>query len=161
MGSPSPTSTYASSLSRTRRRFFWWENVDEIMFAFSCSGPCLIFSGLGELFHSISGIRPSASSELMLFTAETSLCFVIASLSRISISCLKHGLNPWCVSHNAAKLDFPGFASAIPDIHSRMISNGLSGTDYGPIARLQQTANGRVLKSSHRVGSLSPIAVGA
>src|SRR5262245_45399893 len=33
MGSPSPTSTYAISLPRTRRRFFWYGNAAEIMFA--------------------------------------------------------------------------------------------------------------------------------
>src|SRR5947209_16440643 len=32
MGSPSPTSTYAISLPRTRRRCFWYGNVAEIMF---------------------------------------------------------------------------------------------------------------------------------
>src|SRR5262249_136456 len=33
MGSPSPTSTYAISLPRTCRRFFWYGNAAEIMFA--------------------------------------------------------------------------------------------------------------------------------
>ena len=33
MGSPSPTSTYAISLPRTRRRFFLYGNAAEIMFA--------------------------------------------------------------------------------------------------------------------------------
>src|SRR5580765_4785602 len=33
MGSPSPTSTYAISLPRTRRRCFWYGNVAEIMLA--------------------------------------------------------------------------------------------------------------------------------
>src|SRR5262245_28522831 len=32
MGSPSPTSTYAISLPRTRRRCFWYGNAAEIMF---------------------------------------------------------------------------------------------------------------------------------
>jgi hypothetical protein len=31
MGSPSPTSTYAISLPRTRRRCFWYGNAAEIM----------------------------------------------------------------------------------------------------------------------------------
>src|SRR5262245_46297312 len=34
MGSPSPTSTYAISLPRTRRRFFWYGNAAEIMWPF-------------------------------------------------------------------------------------------------------------------------------
>jgi len=34
MGSPSPTSTYAISRPRTRRRFFWYGNAAEIMLAF-------------------------------------------------------------------------------------------------------------------------------
>src|SRR5215468_8651222 len=33
MGSPAPTSTYAISLPRTRRRFFWYGNAAEIMLA--------------------------------------------------------------------------------------------------------------------------------
>src|SRR5713101_7421829 len=33
MGSPSPTSTYAISLPRTRRRCFWYGNAAEIMLA--------------------------------------------------------------------------------------------------------------------------------
>src|SRR5215471_21068762 len=33
MGSPSPTSTYAISLPRTCRRFFWYGNAAEIIFA--------------------------------------------------------------------------------------------------------------------------------
>src|SRR5215831_14424636 len=33
MGSPSPTSTYAIWLPRTRRRFFWYGNAGEIMVA--------------------------------------------------------------------------------------------------------------------------------
>src|SRR3989442_9326393 len=33
MGSPSPTSTYAISRPRTRRRCFWYGNAAEIMFA--------------------------------------------------------------------------------------------------------------------------------
>ena len=33
MGSPSPTSTYAISRPRTRRRFFWYGNAAEIMLA--------------------------------------------------------------------------------------------------------------------------------
>src|SRR5712672_1704702 len=33
MGLPSPTSTYAISLPRTRRRCFWYGNAAEIMFA--------------------------------------------------------------------------------------------------------------------------------
>src|SRR5215813_6935643 len=35
MGSPCPTSTYAISRPRTRRRCFWYGNVAEITFAFS------------------------------------------------------------------------------------------------------------------------------
>jgi len=33
MGSPSPTSTYAISRPRIRRRFFWYGKAAEIMFA--------------------------------------------------------------------------------------------------------------------------------
>src|SRR5262249_40683655 len=33
MGSPCPTSTYAISQPRTRRRCFWYGNAEEIMFA--------------------------------------------------------------------------------------------------------------------------------
>jgi hypothetical protein len=33
MGSPSPSSTYAISLPRTRRRFFWYGNAAEIVLA--------------------------------------------------------------------------------------------------------------------------------
>src|SRR6516225_8710946 len=38
MGSPSPTSTYAISRPRARRRFFWYGNAAEIMFASPVTG---------------------------------------------------------------------------------------------------------------------------
>src|SRR6516165_534182 len=48
MGSPSPTSTYAISLPRTCRRFFWYGNAAEIMFA----SPTQIPQAMGVLLGS-------------------------------------------------------------------------------------------------------------
>src|SRR5215813_13213423 len=42
MGSPSPTSTYAISLPRTCRRFFWYGNAAEIIASFRYSAPSVL-----------------------------------------------------------------------------------------------------------------------
>jgi hypothetical protein len=65
MGSPSPTSTYAISLPRTCRRFFWYGNAAEIMLAFpthTLSHDNACFGSIyGELLN-VSNVRNQSKS---------------------------------------------------------------------------------------------------
>src|SRR5262249_1697307 len=75
MGSPSPTSTYAISLPRIRRRCFWYGNSAEIMLA----SPSFVPSTLGLLESELFGHEKGAVLEVSLFPSSVSVSKLAAT----------------------------------------------------------------------------------